>query len=142
MTAERQRWVRDRAVTALRHQIVQEIQAVGGVMTIDELCDALLATRATAHTEEPTRWQLATALVRAAYEAEQTLAEPRLCMRRVANTILIACTPDLAAYAERLGRLADQLAEEDPLTVTSAGLPASVRRAATREPYRVSTADA
>jgi hypothetical protein len=30
-------------------------------------------------------------------------------MRRVASTILIACTPELAAYAERLGRLADQL---------------------------------
>ena len=83
MAAERQRWVRDRAVTALRHQIVQEVQAAGGVMTIDELGDALLATRATALTEEPTRRQLATALVRAAYEAEQTLAEPRLCMRRV-----------------------------------------------------------
>ena len=82
---------------------------------MDELCDALLATRATALTEEPTRRQLATALVRAAYEAEQTLAEPRLCMRRVPSTILIACTTDLAAYAERLGRLADQLAEEDPL---------------------------
>ena len=60
--------------------------------------------------------------MRAAYEAEQTLAEPRVCMRRVASTILIACTPDLAAYAERLGRLADQLA-------------------ATLESHRVSTAD-
>ena len=115
MTAERQRWVRDRAVTALRHQIVQEVQAAGGVMIIDELCDALLATRTTALTEEPARRRLAGALVRAAYEAEQTLAEPHVCMRRAASTILIACTPDLAAYAERLGRLADQLAEEDPL---------------------------
>ena len=48
MAAERQRWVRDRAMTALRHQIVQEVQAAGGVMTLDELCDALLATRTTA----------------------------------------------------------------------------------------------
>ncbi|HSX81622.1 MAG TPA: BREX system serine/threonine kinase PglW, partial [Candidatus Saccharimonadia bacterium] len=115
MTTERQRWVRDRAVTALRQQIVQEVQAAGGVMTIDELSDALLATRATTLAEELTRRQLASALVRAAYEAEQTLVEPRVSMRRVPSAILIACTTDLAAYAERLGRLADQLAEEDPL---------------------------
>src|SRR5262249_41792511 len=59
--------------------------------------------------------ELASGLVRAAYEAEQRLAEPRLCMRRVPSTILIACAPYLSAYAERLGHLADQLAEEDPL---------------------------
>jgi hypothetical protein len=115
MAAERQRWGRDRAVTALRSQIVQEVQAAGGVMTLDELIDALLATRTTSVTEERARRQLVTALVRAAYEAEQTLAAPRMCIHRAASTVLIACTTALAVYAERLGGLADQLAQEDPL---------------------------
>ena len=63
---ERQRWVCDRAVTALSSQIVQEAQATGGVMTLDELIDALLATRTTSVTDERAQRQLAAALVRTA----------------------------------------------------------------------------
>ena len=43
------------------------------------------------------------------------MAEPPLHLRRAGRVVLLACTPELAEYAERLGRVADALAAEDPL---------------------------
>ena len=43
------------------------------------------------------------------------MASPRLHLRRAGRVALLACTPELAEYAERLGRVADAIAGEDPL---------------------------
>jgi hypothetical protein len=48
-------------------------------------------------------------------EAEKTLAEPRFLVRRDQGRIFISLSQDLASYAAKLGTLADQLANEDPL---------------------------
>ena len=40
---------------------------------------------------------------------------PRLHLRRAGRVALLACTPELAEYAERLGRVADAIAGENPL---------------------------
>ena len=54
--------------------------------------------------------RLASALVRLAFETEQGMASPRLHLRRAGRVALLACTPELAEYAERLGHVADAIA--------------------------------
>jgi hypothetical protein len=43
------------------------------------------------------------------------MAQRRFQMRRVAGKVVIACSQELAVYAEKLGQAADQLADADPL---------------------------
>ena len=43
------------------------------------------------------------------------MAEPRLQLRRIAGRTVVACSQELAAYADRLGQVADDLAANDPL---------------------------
>ncbi len=58
---------------------------------------------------------MATAVARAAVETEDMMAQRRFQMRRVAGKIVVACSQELAVYAEKLGHVADQLAKADPL---------------------------
>jgi serine/threonine protein kinase len=113
--ADRERWSRDRHVTALRDDLLGLIRSAGGVMTLPELAEALLTLRPADQADLRERPALAAALVRIAYEAEQAKAEPKLHLRRARAGLLLALTPELAAYAEELGRVADALAAEDPL---------------------------
>ena len=115
LTADRDKWTRDRHVTALRDDLLRLIRSAGGVMALPELAEALVALRGTAQEEPGARARLASALVRVAYEAEQAKAEPKLHLRRSERGLLLAVTPELAEYAERLGEVADALAAEDPL---------------------------
>jgi serine/threonine protein kinase len=59
--------------------------------------------------------RMASAVARAAVETEDMMAQRRFQMRRVAGKIVIACSQELAVYAEKLGQVADQLAKADPL---------------------------
>ena len=52
--ADRERWAREPAVTALRAELLRTVQAAGGVMALPELADALAAARGTA-VEAPRR---------------------------------------------------------------------------------------
>src|SRR5690606_26733328 len=61
------------------------------------------------------RSQLACAVVRAAVEVERTMSDPRFQLHRDKHQLLIARTGELAHYARRLGLLADEIANEDPL---------------------------
>ena len=88
---------------------VRLIRSAGGVMALPELAEALVALRGTAQEEPGARARLASALVRVAYEAEQAKAEPKLHLRRSERGLLLAVTPELAEYAERLGEVADAL---------------------------------
>jgi hypothetical protein len=109
-----QGWSREKAITQLRADIVDMLQAAGGVMSIGELSAAVLMARGSVQ-DDPQRTRLATAATRAAVEVERTIGEPRFIMRRDNDRVLIAANPDLAAYASRLGQRADRLADEDPL---------------------------
>ena len=124
----RRRWSREAAFTRLRHDVVELLEAHGGVMTVRELADALLAQRGSVQAE-PVRSRHAAACVRAAAEVEGHLAGPRWIVRRIGGPggALIARDAldepgapridgaKLADFAERLGRTADELAQRDPL---------------------------
>jgi serine/threonine protein kinase len=114
--ADRSRWSKDPTITAFRHELCEQIQRLGGVVTIPEIIDLTLLLRPAAGTPEPARQQrLASAVARAAVETETSMTVPRFQVRRVGGQVLVSCSQELAAYAEELGRRADQLAASDPL---------------------------
>jgi hypothetical protein len=109
------RWKKDPAITAVREQIGDLLEARGGVMSADELCHALLAARGSVE-DEPRRSRLAQVVTRAAVETENAREEPKYIFRRTGNNVLIAVDVPIADYAVSLGQKADELAKEDPLT--------------------------
>jgi serine/threonine protein kinase len=122
VAADRHRWSKDAEITAFRHELCEQIQRLGGVVTIPELIDLTILLRPAANTLAPSGLvanaalpRMASALARAAVETEDLMAQPRFQMRRIAGRIVVACSQELAAYAEKLGQAADRLAEADPL---------------------------
>ena len=109
-----QRWSKDPAMTKLRAEVADILHAAGSVMSVSELCEAVLMARGSVQ-DEPYRTQLATAVTRAAVEVERIMAEPRFMVRRNGACVLVATSQELADYALRLGQCADRLAAEDPL---------------------------
>lgn len=108
------RWQRDPAITRLRSDLVDLIQAAAGVCEIGELPDMLLAARGSSQ-EDPLRSRQAIAVARTVVEVERGSAEPRLVLRRVQQKIFVATTRPMIDVAIRLGKRADRLASEDPL---------------------------
>jgi serine/threonine protein kinase len=115
LTADRRRWLKEPAVTALRDQVLQQVQKWGGVMAGREVIEFVLASRGFDYADPARAPRLASALVRVVYEAEQSLADPRLHLTRAGTSFVLACAPELADYAVRLGAVADAIAGEDPL---------------------------
>jgi serine/threonine protein kinase len=109
-----QRWSKDPAMTKLRAEVADILHAAGGVMSVGELCEAVLTARGSVQ-DEPYRTNLATAVTRAAVEVERIMAEPRFMVRRDGERVLVATNQEQADYAFRLGHGADRLAAEDPL---------------------------
>ena len=109
-----QRWSKDPAMTKLRAEVADILYAAGGVMSVGELCEAVLGARGSVQ-DEPYRTKLATAVTRAAVEVERIMADPRFMVRRDGACVLIATSQELADDAFRLGQCADRLAAEDPL---------------------------
>ncbi|WP_164104217.1 BREX system serine/threonine kinase PglW [Candidatus Laterigemmans baculatus] len=109
-----ERWRRDAAISRLREEIHEILVAAGGVLSAADLSEAVLAARGSVQ-DEPMRSQLAAAVTRAALEVERTTAEPRFLVRREGGRVIVATGQELAGYAFSLGRVADQLAAEDPL---------------------------
>ncbi len=116
VSADRNRWSKDSQITAFRHELCEQIQRLGGVVTIAEIIDLTILLRPAANTIETNQQQrVASAVARAAVETEDMMAQRRFQMRRVSGKIVVACSQELAVYAEKLGQAADQLAEADPL---------------------------
>jgi hypothetical protein len=121
------RWLANQALSEVRGEIVALLDARGAVMSAVELAEALIAARGS-FTEEPKRTAQAVGLVRAAVEAELSRggdARVAILRSRTHDTVLIGREPDdpgatttaadLLAYAVRLGKRANELAELDPL---------------------------
>lgn len=108
------RWSKDPAMTPLRTNVVEFLDASGGIQSVDELAEALLSSRGSSE-DEPLRSRRARAVARAAVEVERIMAEPRFLVRRDGDKVLVARSAELADYAGRLGLRADHLAREDPL---------------------------
>jgi serine/threonine protein kinase len=67
LTLDRQRWSKDPLITAFRHELCDQIQRLGGVVTVPELIELTLLLRPAANTPEPIRQQrMASAVARAA----------------------------------------------------------------------------
>ena len=116
LAADRKRWNKDSPITALRNELCEEICRLGGIVTVGELIDLTILLRPASRTLDTARQQrLASAVARAAVETEGSLTEPRFQLRRISGKTVVACTQELAAYADKLGQVADDLAANDPL---------------------------
>jgi serine/threonine protein kinase len=116
VSADRSRWGKDPLITAFRHELCEQMWRLGGVVTVSELIDLTMLLRPVSKTLDAARQQkMASAVARAAVETEDMMAQRRFQMRRVAGKIVVACAQELAVYAEKLGQVADQLADADPL---------------------------
>ncbi len=124
LTKARERWLKTPAFTELRAQILTLLQGNAEVMTHRELAEALLALRGCALPEDVERLRLASAVLRAAVEAEAGLERPRFQAYPHQPTQLIATHPAWARYAEQLGAKADGCALADPLLAPARALEA------------------
>jgi serine/threonine protein kinase len=121
LESARQRWRKNPSLTAVRAELVELLDAHGGVMSAGELSRALLATRGSNQVDEDYRCRLASAVVRAAVETERGMVQSRLNMRRRGDAVIVAKVYDedepnaLCDYAVRLGDEADKLAATEPL---------------------------
>ena len=112
-------WGKNKFITQLRNDIVQLLTDNGGLMTAMELAETLLLRRGSVQ-PSPRRERIAQAVVRAAVETELSRQQSRWTLRRSGRRILIADNTqgrgeELADYAEALGQLADEFAEQQPL---------------------------
>ena len=116
LTADRKRWAKEPSLNALRAEIHDEILRLGGMLTIPEITEFVRLRRPAIDTLDPAKQQQsASSIARALVETETSLAEPRFQLRRISGKTIIACTRELAVYAEKLGQVADTLAMSDPL---------------------------
>ncbi len=120
----RERWRRQKALTALRADISNHLALHGGVMALDELVRLLLLLRGSTLRGEARR-RVASAVARAAVETESTLDEPKFSVWRRGGDVFFTTAgaagpgPRWADCARSLGRRADQLAAEQPLPSAS-----------------------
>jgi serine/threonine protein kinase len=122
---------KQRAIECVRDDLAAFLGASGAVMTVDEAAAALVAAReSSAEGDEAIR--RARAIVRAAWEVERAAADDaRFTITRSGDRILLSLTgvPTAADWATKLGLLADELAEADPL-LPPASVAARLRAAA------------
>ena len=140
-------WLDNPGLTRVRDEIVALLDARGLVMSAEEIAEALIASRGS-YTTEPKRTAQAIGLVRAAVEAELLRggdARVDIHRFRVSDTVLVGREPedpaaettatDLLAYAVQLGKVAAELAAQEPLptrqraverlrAITQEGMPA------------------
>jgi serine/threonine protein kinase len=116
LAADRNRWSKDPLITAFRHELCEQIHRLGGIVTIAELIDLTLQLRPASATLDSARQQrMASAVARAAVEAEDKMAQRRFELRRVAGKTVVASSQELAAFADKLGQVADEMAGAETL---------------------------
>lgn len=120
----RTRWAVDAGLAEAADDVARLLADAGGLLAAPEVARALLLLRGST-AEEPLRTTQALGLVRACVEVEQERGgESRIDLRRTTAGVLVALEPDdpsappageLLDHAVALGRVATELAEEDPL---------------------------
>lgn len=125
-------WITEPALTAVREELCEALNAAGRVMTATELAAGLRARRGAAEQAPDQEMAKALAVVRACVEAEKFDGagqledhEQRFAALRRGSRIIIALESlpgtqapvpsELTAYAMDLGRQADGLATDEPL---------------------------
>lgn len=116
--ARKSHWSKWPPLTKLRDDLHAILDRLGGAATAEDLAQAAVAARGCAE-PQPRDAMLATAVIRAATEAESDLKAPRWAARRVRGRVfLLLERPDAQAlgdYVDRLGAAADRLADVEPL---------------------------
>ncbi|MGH7084163.1 MAG: hypothetical protein ACREFN_04150, partial [Acetobacteraceae bacterium] len=113
LEAARNRWHKSADLNALRTELAGLLAAAGGVASAEELAVQLLAARGSVEEDEPERARLTRAVLRAAAELEASVSSVRFAAYAEATPVLFAASPELAAYARRLGAVADRFAAEE-----------------------------
>lgn len=120
----RERWRRLTAVTRLRTELTEALEALGGIAVVDELERIVAGERGA--DDELQLPALARAAVRAAFDAETARDEPRVTVSRFGSRVLVARTgedPEVAQraldYAKGLGAAADRIAGAATLMATT-----------------------
>jgi serine/threonine protein kinase len=111
----RERWLRNTAFTELRQQLEALLRGQGQVMSANEAALALLSLRGCAEQDDAERLRQASAVLRAAVQAESHLDQPRFEAFDHPPVTLIATAAAWAEYAGQLGTAADACAMADPL---------------------------
>jgi len=126
----RDRWKRITALSKLRTDLkgmltgeggLGGLGGLGGVAAVDELAELLLSVRGSAADGRAEQRRRARAVLRAAFEADQGLAEPVWVERRRGGRVVLADDSrgieglTVAEWAFALGDAADRLAATDPL---------------------------
>lgn len=111
----RERWLKNPAFTELRQQLDTLLRSQGQVMSTTESAMALLALRGCAAQDDAERLRQASAVLRAAVEAEAHLDQPRFEAFDHQPCALVATASAWADYARQLGAAADACALADPL---------------------------
>jgi len=91
------------------------LRANGGAMPLTELAEALLAARGSVSDQRHQRLSLAWAATRAALEVEGLEASPRFAVHQIQGNPFVVLGREAATWAEELGRVADELVQEEPL---------------------------
>jgi hypothetical protein len=116
IVADRKRWAKDSNVTEFRSRISDELLILGGIITIDEIISLTIQLYPASSTISPQQQKVfASAIARAAVETEDLLDSPRFAIRRFRTKIVVTTSPLLATYIDKIGMVADKLAEADPL---------------------------
>ena len=125
----RDRWSRQDWMAPLRESVAALVASHGGIMTVQELADALAATRGSTETGDA-RLRRSGAVVIAALETESDREDARFLLHRhgtagggralvlSTESLDLTLTASVDARAEwvcELGRLADEVAASDPL---------------------------
>ena len=125
LEAAKNRWKRQPWMTALRDDIARLVDKHSGVVTGEELTEAVLSARGSV-ADGYERYRLATAVAYAAIETEAIREGARFTLYRDDESVLIVGTENLgeqyqasvqarAQYIMRLGRRCNDLANADPL---------------------------
>ena len=128
LATDRTRWLKDPSVTALRQQILERLQTAGGIQTVPEITDTVLTLPT--ELETPAAQQVAaSALARAAVEAEQGLESPRFRIHRKRTRtdhpqVLVVCSHenqrDDAIAERRLYAVVEEIMTETSHTYVNA----------------------
>ena len=123
VTAARQRWRRNPSLTEIRALIVDRLAASGGLLESSELAALLLAARGSI-SEGPLRLRFASAVARAAVEAERAIEKPQFVESRCLDAVLIvpADATETIDWARRIGEAARALANTHPLPAPARAL--------------------
>jgi serine/threonine protein kinase len=123
VTSARQRWRRNSSLTEIRGLIAERLKLSSGLLESGELASIVLAARGST-SEGLVRIRLASAVARAAVEAEHAIDGPRFVESRCLDAVLIVSTdaPEAVDWARRVGEAARLLANAHPLPAPARAL--------------------